>query len=342
MGDFVEKISTSVTVLILNFNGRRYLQQCLDSLLATDYPNFKTIVIDNGSVDGSVEFIRKNYPSVQVIRHDRNYGYAFAYNLVMDAIQSEYVALVNNDVVVEPSWLRHLVFYAENPDVAAVTPKMKFLNDKARLNSTGGNCDLYGVGWNRGNGEVDRGQYDAVQEVFYGNGGALLIKKRVWREIGPFDERYFMYGEDVDWCWQARLRGYKILYVPQAEVGHQWRGSGGSIVYLLERHWLSTILKNYSLTTLALLIPKYFGLKTLKTIWLVAHAESREKLAVLKSVLWNLSTFRESWRKRIRVQMSRTVPDMEIQKHMFKGSFELHVWLGKLKHPILKHYQRIE
>ena len=342
MGDFVEKISTSVTVLILNFNGRRYLRQCLDSLLATDYPNFKTIVIDNGSVDGSVEFIRKNYPSVQVIRHDRNYGYAFAYNLVMDAIQSEYVALVNNDVVVEPSWLRHLVSYAENPDVAAVTPKMKFLNDKARLNSTGGNCDSYGVGWNRGNGEVDRGQYEAVQEVFYGNGGALLIKKRVWREIGPFDERYFMYGEDLDWCWQARLRGYKILYVPRAEVGHQWRGSGGAITYLLERHWLSTVLKNYSLTTLALLIPKYLGLRILKTLWLIAHAESSEKLAVLKSVLWNLSTFRNSWRKRTRIQMSRTVPDIEIQKHMFKGSFELYAWLGKLKHPILERYQRIE
>jgi len=317
MGDFVEKISTSVTVLILNFNGRRYLQQCLDSLLATDYPNFKTIVIDNGSVDGSVEFIRKNYPSVQVIRHDRNYGYAFAYNLVMDAIQSEYVALVNNDVVVEPSWLRHLVFYAKNLDVAAVTPKMKFLNDKTRLNSTGGNCDLYGVGWNRGNGEIDRGQYNEVQEVFYGNGGALLIKKRVWR-------------------------GYKILYVPHAEVRHQWRGSGGAIICFLERHWLSTVLKNYSLTTLALLSPKYFGLKILKTLWLAAHAESREKLAVLKSVLWNLSTFRESWKKRILVQMSRTVPDMEIQKHMFKGSFELHAWLGKLKHPILERYQRIE
>ena len=327
--------------MVLNFNGRKYLKQCLDSLLATDYPNFKIIVIDNGSADGSVEFVRSNYPNVRVIKHDQNYGYACAYNLVIGAVQSEYVALVNNDILVEPSWLRELVSYAENDDIAAVTPKMKFLHDKTRINAAGGNCDLYGVGWNRGNGEVDMGQYDAVQEVFYGNGGALLIKKRIWREVGPFDERYFMYGEDLDWCWRARLKGYKIIYVPYAEVHHHWRGSGGPMVHLLERHWRSTVLKNYSLKTLIQLMPKYLALNALKAIWLIARAESYEKLTVLKGILWNLSNFKESWKKRIQIQMSRTATDAEIQKHMFKGGFELSIWLKKLKHPILKYYRRM-
>jgi len=336
----VKKISRSVTVLVLNFNGRTYLKQCLDSLLTTDYPNFKIIVIDNGSVDGSVEFVRSNYPNVQVIKHNRNYGYACAYNRVIDAVQSEYVALVNNDILVDPSWLRELVSYADNDDIAALTPKMKFLHDKTRINAAGGNCDLYGVGWNKGNGEVDMGQYDAVQEVFYGNGGALLIKKSVWREVGSFDERYFIYGEDLDWCWRARLKGYKIIYVPYAEVRHHWRGSEVPMVYSLERHWFSTVLKNYSLKTLIQLMPKYLALKALKAIWLIARAESREKLTVFKAILWNLSNLRESWKKRIQIQMSRTATDWEIQKHMFKGSFELSIWLKKLKHPILEYYRR--
>lgn len=337
----MEEISRLVTVLVLNFNGRKYLKDCLNSLLATDYPNLKIIVIDNGSVDGSAEFIRANYPNVKVIKHDHNYGYARAYNLVIDAIQSEYIALLNNDILVEPSWLKELVAHADNYDVVAVTPKMKFFHDKTRINAAGGNCDLYGVGWNRGNGEVDMGQYDSVQEVFYGNGGALLIKKRAWREVGPFDERYFIYGEDLDWCWRARLKGYKIIYVPYAEVRHQWRGSGVQMVYLLERHWLSTVLKNYSLKTLIPLIPKYLALKALKAIWLIARAELHEKLTVLKGILWNLSNLRETWKKRIQIQMLRTATDMKIQKHMFKGSFELSVWLKKLRHPILKYYRRM-
>ena len=334
------KISKFVTVLVLNFNGRKYLKECLKSLLAIDYPCLNIIVIDNGSTDGSAEFIGVNYPDVKVIRNNHNYGYARAYNLVISAIQDEYVALLNNDVLVEPSWLGELVPYAENADVAAVTPKMKFFHDKTRINAAGGNCDLYGVGWNRGNGEVDAGQFNIVQEVFYGNGGAILIKKRVWHEVGSFDERYFMYGEDLDWCWRARLKGYKIIYVPYAEVRHHWRGSGAPMVYLLERHWLATLLKNYSLKTLIRLIPKYLALKTLKAIWLIARAESREKLTVLKAFLWNLSNLKESWKKRSRIQMLRTATDAEIQKHMFKGSFELSIWLRELKHPILKYYRR--
>lgn len=337
----MEKVSRSVTVLVLNFNGRKYLKECLNSLLATDYPCLKIIVIDNGSTDGSAEFIRSNYPNVKVIKHDHNYGYARAYNVVIGAIQSEYIALLNNDVLVEPNWLKELLPYAANDDIAAVTPKMKFLHDKTLINAAGGSCDLYGVGWNRGNGEVDTGQYDVVQEVFYGNGGALLIKKRVWCEIGPFDERYFMYGEDLDWCWRARLKGYKIIYVPYAEVRHHWRGSGAPMVYLLERHWLSTVLKNYSLKILIQLMPKYLALKALKAIWLIARAESREKLTVLKSILWNLTNLRKTWKKRVRIQMSRTRADVEIQKYMFKGSFELSMWLKKLKHPILKYYKRM-
>jgi len=336
----VEKVSRSVTVLVLNFNGRKYLKECLNSLLATDYPRLKIIVIDNGSTDGSAEFLRVNYPDVKVIKHNYNFGYARAYNLVIERTQSEYIVLLNNDVLVEPGWLKELVSYAEKAEVAAATPKMKFLHDKTRINAAGGNCDMYGVGWNRGNGERDTGQYDAVQEVFYGNGGALLIKKGVWREVGAFDERYFLYGEDVDWCWRARLKGYKIIYVPHAEVCHHWRGSGGAMVYLLERHWLSTVLKNYSLKTLIQMMPKYLALKTLKAIWLIAHAELREKLTVLSGILWNLSNLRESWKKRVHIQMSRTATDGEIQKQMFKGSFELSVWLKKLKHPISESYRR--
>jgi len=331
----VEADTSSVTLLVLNFNGEAHLKKCLDSLLTTNYSRFNVVVIDNGSMDESAEFLKSNYSSVKVIKHNRNYGYALGYNLVINTIKDEYIVLLNNDVLVKPNWLKELMAYIKNDDVAAVTPKMTFLHNKTQINAAGGCCDIYGVGLNRGNGEVDMKQYDTVQEVFYGNGGALLIKKRVWRKIGPFDERYFMYGEDLDWCWRARLKGYKIIYVPRAEVYHHWRGSGGSMVILLERHWLSTLLKNYGFKTLIKIMPKYLALKVLKTTWLTTHAKSSVKLAVIQALLWNLLNFRGTWRKRVQIQTSRKLPDAEIQRHMFKGSFELLLGLGKLKHPIL-------
>jgi len=334
----VEADTSPVTLLVLNFNGKAHLKKCLDSLLATNYSRFNVVVIDNGSTDGSAELLKSNYPNVKVIKHRQNYGYAIGYNFVIDTLKDEYIVLLNNDILVKPDWLKELMAYVKNDGVAAVAPKMKFLHNKTLINAAGGSCDIYGVGFNRGNGEVDMKQYDVVQEVFYGNGGALLIKKRVWREIGSFDERYFMYGEDLDWCWRARLKGYKIIYVPHAKVYHRWRGSGGSMVTLLEKHWLSTILKNYGLKTLIKIMPKYLALKALKTLWLITHVKSSERFAFIHAILWNLLNLRGTWRKRVQIQTSRRLPDAEIQKHMFKRSFELLLGLGKLKHPILDYY----
>jgi len=328
-----------VSLLILNYNGKNHLENCLKSVFGIDYSNFEVRLIDNGSTDGSVEFVRKNYPQVKIVEHGVNHGFALGYNLVVDSVESEFVAFLNNDVLVEPDWLKKLIPYAKQEDVAAVTSKMLFLSDNGRINAAGGNCDVYGVGWNRGNGEVDVGQYDEAEEVFYGSGGALLIKKKVWEDVGPFDERYFLYGEDLDWCWRARLKGYKIIYVPDAKVYHYWRGSKAPMGCFLEKHWLATLLKNYSLKTLVKTLPRYLALKFLKSIWLLKNGEKEEKLAVFEALIWNLINLKDTWKKRIIIQTFRKVTDGEVQKRMYKGSFELLAGLGKFQHPFLKRYK---
>lgn len=329
-----------VTLLVLNYNGRKYLPSCLDSLLKTDYPHFKVIVIDNSSLDDSVEFVKKNYANVMLVQNDKNLGYACAINSAMEIVESEYVVFLNNDIVVEPDWLRQLIPLILMKDVAAVNPKILFLDNAKIINSAGGNCDVYGVGWNRGNGEFDNGQYDAVEEVFYVNGTAMLTKKSVWKDVGAFDERYFLYGEDLDWCWRARLKGYKLLYVPSARIYHQWRGSKGSITEFLERHWLASFIKNYSLKTICLLLPKYLILKILKALWLIKNGKGfREKFVVFQAFLWNLANFEDTWIKHMLVQASRKISDEEIQKRMYKGSFELSLWVGKIKHPLARQFK---
>jgi GT2 family glycosyltransferase len=217
---------------------------------------------------------------------------------------------------------------------------MLFLNNPTIINAAGGNCDVFCVGLNRGNGEVDRGQYNSIKEVFYANGGVFLFKKQIWREVGSFDERFFMYGEDLDWCWRARLMGYSIIYVPHSRVYHRWRGSrAASMAYMLERSWLSTILKNFSLITITRMMPKYLILKTLKTAWLFKNGKSDEKLAIFKAIFWNIINLRATWRKRVQIQASRKLSDTEIKKHLFKQSFEISLWLKKMRHPILSIYK---
>ncbi len=327
-----------VTVLILNFNGKQHLVQHLDSVLATDYDPLQVVVIDNGSTDGSAEFLEAKYPEVRVIKQRRNNGFAQAYNQAIESVDTEYFALLNNDVSVDPTWLHALVSRVKGEKIAALTPKMLFFHDRRRINAAGGNCDFYGAGWNRGNSEIDVGQYDQSEETFYGNGAALLISRKAWQDVGAFDERYFMYGEDLDWCWRARLKGYKILYVPDSKVYHRWLGSGGPVFSSLERHWLSNLLKNYSLSTLFKIMPGYVAIKLLKTFWALKNAKDSDKFIILKAVWWNMRHLGKTWGKRVRVQSSRSVPDDEIRRLMSKGSFELLLGLKRIRHPILQAY----
>jgi len=325
----------SVIVEILNYNGVRYLRDCLDSVLASDYENFEVVVIDNASTDDSIEFVKKNYPQVKLVENEKNYGFASALNKNSYGIGGNYVAFLNNDLVVEPNWLRTVVDYMErDQQIAAANPKMLFLQNRKQINSAGGSCDIYGVGWNRGNGEIDEGQYDRVEEVFYANGAALVIRKEAWLDVGPFDQDYFLYGEDLDWCWRARLKGYKILYEPEAKIYHRWMGSGGFTIAFLERHWMMSLLKNYSLRTLCIIAPKYLALKLLKAFWLMKNGKDfRERFAVLEAFRWNLRSLRKTWKKHSAVQFSRKVSEKQIQDNMHKSSFELQLWLGKAKHP---------
>jgi hypothetical protein len=327
-----------VTIMVLNYNGKEHIDRCLDSIFKMDYPQFNVVVIDNASNDGSVDFVKERYPQVKTLEYPKNHGFAKAYNIALQETRSQFVVLINNDVIVEPEWLSRLMPYiANDKDISAVTPKMLFVQNRKVINAAGGTCDIYGSGWNRGNGEVDSGQYERVEEVFYANGAAIVISRKAWEDVGSFDEDYFLYGEDLDWCWRARLKGYRILYVPSSRIYHKWHASSGEMIPFLERHWLTTAFKNYDSKTLAKLGPKLLALKTLTGVWLLLNGRSiREKLAVFDGFFWNLNELRKTWKKRLSVQASRKIDDEEIQRHMYNGSLELSLGLKKVRHPITK------
>jgi hypothetical protein len=215
-----------ISVVIPNYNGRRYLEGCLPSLSAQTFEDFEVIVVDNGSKDGSCEYVAEEFPQVRIVENEENLGFAGGVNSGIRRARGEYILTLNNDTVVEGEFIGRLAeAIGSDGRVGMWASKMLFLD--GRINSTGICISRSGAAWDRGMGEADRGQYDLVEEVFGPSGGAGLYRREMLDEIGLFDEEFFMYMEDVDLAFRARLAGWRCLYVPGARVRHVHGGTAG-------------------------------------------------------------------------------------------------------------------
>lgn len=212
-----------VTVVIVNWNGKIYLDRCLTSVAAQTYDNYNVILIDNASTDGSAEFVREQYPQVKIITLDRNYEFAKANNIgIRMAIQegAQFIALLNNDTKVEGEWLSELVkAMYRDPGVGICASKMLRMDDPRIIDSTG-HYFVDGIIRDRGNGELDIGQYDSKAKVVGGCAGASLYRKTMFDAIGLFDESYGFYYEDAELSWRAYNSGWKAVFVPTSVVYH--------------------------------------------------------------------------------------------------------------------------
>ena len=240
-----------MTIVIPNWNGKRYLRTCLDSLKKLEIGNWKLeiILVDNGSTDGSVEFLKKNYPQVKVFRFPKNRGFSTAVNLGIKKAKGKYIALLNNDTEVDKDWLRSLVVAAEesNPEVMFFASKMVNFYQRDLLDDCGDGYTWYGRAYKRGLKQKDRGRFDQKEFIFGACAGAALYKRELFEKIGFFDEDFFAYNEDVDLSFRAQLAGFKCLYVPTAVVYHIKGGfSDNPLAFFLgTRNTLNVIVKNW-------------------------------------------------------------------------------------------------
>jgi GT2 family glycosyltransferase len=220
------ELSPRPSVVIINYNGLRFLEELLTSLQGQTLSPFHTLLIDNASKDESVSFVRTHFGWVEVLPQHRNLGFARAGNLGMGHVQGEFAALLNTDMRLEPTWLAELVKPAlADPQVAAVASKLLLYSDPARLNGVGGVMNYLGYTWDRGMFELDEGQYDQPAQVLFASAGAALFRRSVFLESGGFDERFFMYHEDVDLGWRLWLLGLRVVTAPQAVAYHHFGGS---------------------------------------------------------------------------------------------------------------------
>ncbi len=216
-----------VTVVIPNWNGRLMLQTCLAALGAQTLRDRDVIVVDNGSEDGSVAWLRKRHPSVRVIENAQNMGFAAPVNQGILASDSRYVAVLNNDTEPSPEWLAALVQAAErDARVGMCASRMMFADQPTTINSTGISVDRVAIAWDRRGGETEDGRETESVEVFGACAGAALYRREMLQEVGLFDEEFFAYMEDVDLAWRARRLGWRCLYVPAARVLHRHSATG--------------------------------------------------------------------------------------------------------------------
>lgn len=240
-----------VGIIIVNYNGEKYQNDCLKSLYSMDELNFEVIIVDSGSTDHSIELVKKDYPDVVVLEQNDNVGFAKGSNIgIQYAIQNkfEYSLLINNDVVVDRLLLNKLLECADEETV--IVPKIYYYKPNKLIWYAGGN-----ILWNKGNAEhigiqqVDQAQYDECKYVSYASGCCMLINNKIFKQVGLLDENVFMYYEDADFCVRLLDAGKKILYQPEAVLWHKVSSSTGGEhsklnVYYMFRNQLYFIEKH--------------------------------------------------------------------------------------------------
>jgi len=269
-------MAARATVVIPTWNGRELLARALASLRDQRFRDFDVVVVDNGSTDGTPEWVRAEHPEAELVVLGGNRGFAAAVNAGIGQARGEFVALLNNDMELDPGWLAELVAALDtHPAAGSAASKLRMLREPGLLDGAGDVVTWYGATWRRGHGEPDRGQYDEPGVIASPCAGAALYRRQALEEVGGFDERFFAYLEDADWGLRAQLAGWPCRWVPTAVAYHLGgatsRHMGDLETELIARNTLALVLKSFPAGRIALWSPLIAGYQA----WVLGHALGR-------------------------------------------------------------------
>jgi hypothetical protein len=296
------------SVIVLNYNSKLYLKNCLDSLSKQNYPNLEIIVVDNASTDDSIKIVR-NYPKIKLIKNKLNLGFAGGDNVGIRKSKGKYVVIVDTDTLADENWISELIKVAEMDEkIGVVGGKVYHLLSGGKKSNiiqyAGGKLhkflNFYLFTTKIGYGKKDMGQYEKIKETDFAHGCAFLIKRSVIDKIGLMDEKYFMYGEETDWHYRAREMGYKVFYSPGAKIWHFGSPGVGKVsykkTYYIQRSNIRLVIKLFEWYWVAWYIffsePVHIFLKIIyglfkKTIKDDSHA-------IYDAIEWNLENINET------------------------------------------------
>jgi hypothetical protein len=327
-------------VVILNWNGKNFLEQFLPALTRfTNFPDTEIIIADNFSTDDSIDFLHQNYPSLKIIKLDKNYGFTGGYNRALKKVDAKYYVLLNSDIEVTKNWLIPLVEVMDGDDkIAAIQPKIKAYYQKNHFEyagASGGFIDKLGYPFCRGRIldtlEKDTGQYNDVREIFWATGACMMIRAELFHHFGGFDDDFFAHMEEIDLCWRLKNSGYKILVQPQSEVFHV---GGGTLpispfkLYLNYRNNLFLLYKNLPKGKLFPTIFKRMVLDGLSAFIYLLKLSFRNFTAVFKAHLHFYQSLKKLRLKRKELLLHRSNSN---HKEMLKGSIIIKYFFRRKK-----------
>ncbi|WP_246125930.1 glycosyltransferase family 2 protein [Geobacter argillaceus] len=268
-------------MIILNWNGRQYLDDCLGSLADQTFRDFETILVDNGSTDGSAAYVRERFPWVRLVELPENVGFTGGNDQGLRAAAGEFIVTLNNDTKADPGFLEELLRPAlADPRIGMVAAKMLNFYDPGRIDSVGVKVAGNGLGYNIGVGEEDGGQYDEPAEVFGPCAGAALYRRVMLDQVGFFDPEFFAYYEDLDLAWRGRLAGWRCVTAPGAVVYHVHSATSGKMspftVYQVQRNKWFTLIKNWPASLILRQLP-----------WIISFDLGALVLALLRGRGWS-------------------------------------------------------
>ncbi|SHH34042.1 glycosyltransferase family 2 protein [Tepidibacter thalassicus] len=311
-----------VQIVIPNYNGLRYLQRCLDSVYNQNFNEVELIVVDNNSQDNSCEFIKRNYPDVKLINLSKNHGFAKAVNEGIKLAKGEYVVLLNNDTEVEKDWLKNLVeCIKKDKKIFSVSSKMIQYNNRNLIDDAGDEYTLLGWTFKIGEGESVN-NYNEKKEIFSSCAGAAIYRKKIFDEIGYFDENFFAYMEDVDISYRAKSHGYKNIYCPDAVVYHIGSGTSGSRynefkIKLSARNNVYVPYKNMPLFQLIINLPFLFLGFFIKYLFFLKKGFGKTYLEGLKEGITTLNKI-----ERVKYKNKNLLNYIKIELELVKNTFK--------------------
>jgi GT2 family glycosyltransferase len=318
-----EALPPRVTVVIPNWNGERFLRLCLGSLREQTLGAFETILVDNGSVDGSVTFVKEHFPEVDVVPLGENRGIAAAFNAGIEASTAEFVVLLNNDTEQDPGWLEALVRGAEDhPEAGFFASKLVDFHDRTMLDGAGDAMRLSGLPYRLGHGERDGGRFDRPGYVFGACAAAALYRRDMLNEVGLFDEDFVSYCEDGDLSFRAQLAGYRCFYVPGAVVYHMGSASTGgkrspTATRLGSRNSSSLLVKNLPLSAVPHILPFFIFGQLGRMITATVTGSLRAHLEGLAGAWRHLPLMLA---KRSEIQKRKKLSDAEVRRLLRESS----------------------
>lgn len=326
-----------VSIIILNYNGRHFLEKYIPVLSsAVSAEMAEIIVADNASTDTSIEYLKKAFPSVRIFDFDKNYGFAEGYNIAIGRVKTEYVLILNSDVEVTPGFLEPMVEYMDaNPRVAACQPKIMQMSDRSRFEiagAAGGLIDALGYPFCRGRimgyTEEDKGQYDNICNIFWASGACMMVRRDDFIDYGGFDSEFFAHQEEIDLCFRFNARGRLVAAVPQSVVYHV---GGGTLsynnprkTYLNFRNNLLMLYKNLKPQhLLPIAIVRWF-LDYLAAFVFLAKGDFSNAKAVVKA-RWDFyrmkPAFKEKRARNLEISIAKRIPSA------YKGSIVFEYYL---------------